>query len=68
MATRAKPQLILIHAEPEKKEYKEYYAKYQKHFQAAADKGLVELLGASKVAQSPSLVLPSFLPSFRKFK
>ena len=39
MATRAKTQLILILAEFVKKDY----ADYQKHFQAAADKGLVEL-------------------------
>ena len=44
MATRAKTQLILILAEPEEEEEKEYYADYQKNFQAAADKGLVELV------------------------
>ena len=44
MATRAKTKLIMILAEPEKEDRKVKYAKYQKHFQAAADKGLVELL------------------------
>ena len=43
MATRAKTQLILILAEPDDEDDKEDYADYQKHFQAAADKGLVEL-------------------------
>ena len=43
MATRAKTKLIVILAEPEREDRKKIYAKYQKHFQAAADKGLVEL-------------------------
>merc|ERR1719432_488818 len=43
MATRAKTQLILILAESEVEAWKNFYAKYQKQFQAAADKGLVEL-------------------------
>ena len=43
MATRAKTELIVIFAESEYEAYKEFYADYQKHFQAAADKGLVEL-------------------------
>ena len=44
MATRAKTQLILILAEPETEDKEKFYAGFQKHFQAAADKGLVELL------------------------
>ena len=43
MATRAKTQLIMILAESERKDYKKYFANYQKHFQTAADKGLIEL-------------------------
>ena len=43
MATRAKTQLIVILVEPEREVWKKFYANYQKHFQAAADKGLVEL-------------------------
>ena len=50
MATRARTELILILAEAEKEDYKKYYAEYQKHFQAAADKGLVELL----VSENPN--------------
>ena len=51
MATRAKTQLILILAEPKKKRYKKNYEDYQKHFQAAADKELVELsVSASAIA------------------
>ena len=41
MATRAKSQLFLILAENES--WKKNYAKYQKYFQDAAAKGLVEL-------------------------
>ena len=44
MATRAKIQLIVILVEDDRD--KEYYAKYQKYFQAAADKGLLELLAS----------------------
>ena len=43
MATRAKTKLIVILAEPEEEDYKKFYADCQKQFQAAADKGLVEL-------------------------
>ena len=45
MATRAKTQLILILAEPaeEYHYFKQFYDDYQRHFHAAADKGLVEL-------------------------
>ena len=43
MATRAKTHLILILAEAEREDENKYYAGYQKNFQAAADKGLVEL-------------------------
>ena len=49
MATRAKTELIMILAESEKEDYKENYADYQKHFQAAADKGLVELSANEEV-------------------
>ena len=42
-ATRAETQLILILAEPETEDKEKFYAGFQKHFQAAADKGLVEL-------------------------
>ena len=41
MATRAKTQLILILVEAEYEVYKKNYAKDQKHFEAAAEKGLV---------------------------
>ena len=44
MATRAKTQLIVILAESEYEALKKSYADYQKHFQAAADKGLLELV------------------------
>ena len=50
MATRAKTELILILVEPEKEDWKDYYADYQKHFQDAADKGLVELPVIEKCA------------------
>ena len=43
-ATRARTKLILILAEPKKKDFKKYYAEHQKYFQDAADKGLVELV------------------------
>merc|ERR1712037_316546 len=43
MATRAKTKLILILAEAKDKDWKKFYADYQKHFQVAADKGLVDL-------------------------
>ena len=43
MATRAKTQLILILVELEREDWIKFYAKYQKVFQAAADRGLVEL-------------------------
>ena len=52
MATRAKTQLILILAEPEREDLKKYYADYQKHFQAAADKGLVELAASANGNES----------------
>ena len=52
MATRARTELILILAEAEKEDYKKYYAEYQKHFQAAADKGLVELVASANENQS----------------
>ena len=42
-ATRAETQLILILAEPETEDKEKFYAGFQKHFQAAADKRLVEL-------------------------
>ena len=48
MATRAKTKLIVILAEPEREDKKKYYANYQKHFQAAADKWLVELIDQCK--------------------
>ena len=56
MVTRAKSQLILILAEPEDEDWKTNFAKYQKHFEAAADKGLVELLakGLEELAASAS--------------
>ncbi len=44
MATRAKTRLVLILAESERKDEKKDYANYQKHFQAAADKGLLEVV------------------------
>ena len=44
MATRAKTRLVLILVEAESEAFKKYYADYQKHFQAAADKGLLELV------------------------
>ena len=53
MATRAKTQLILILVEPEYS--KEEYADYQKHFQAAADKGLVELVASANENESERL-------------
>ena len=44
LATRAKTKLILVLAESEREDWKKFYARYQKVFQAAADKkGLVEL-------------------------
>jgi len=43
MATRAKRRLILILAEAENEKYKKLYSDYQKHLQAAADKGLLKL-------------------------
>ena len=43
-ATRAKKKVILIAAEAEEEDYKKSYADYQKYFQDAADKGLVELM------------------------
>ena len=52
MATRAKTQLIVILVGPEDKNVKEDYADYQKHFQAAADKGLVELSSSANENQS----------------
>ena len=36
-------RLILIFAEGEKEDWKKYYAEYQKYFQDAANKGLLEL-------------------------
>ena len=47
LVTRAKTQLILILVEPEREARKHFYADYQKHFQAAADKGLVELVASA---------------------
>ena len=52
MATRAKTQLILILAEGAGKKI---YADYQKHFQAAADKGLVELVASANENESEAL-------------
>ena len=52
MATRAKTELIVILAEPEREVLKKFYAKYQKHFQAAADKGLVELVASANENES----------------
>ena len=52
MATRAKSQLILILAEPEDEDWKMNFAKYQKHFKAAAAKGLVELLASANENES----------------
>ena len=52
MATRAKTQLILILAESV---LKKDYADYQKHFQAAADKGLVELVASANENESEAL-------------
>ena len=45
MVTRAKTQLIVILAEPAENYhfFKQFYANYQRHFHAAADRGLVEL-------------------------
>ena len=43
MATRAKRELILILAEPEKERYKKYYQKRQGIIKAAADEGLIDL-------------------------
>ena len=43
MATRAKRELILILAEPEKEEYKEDYQDIQVMVKAAEGKGLVDL-------------------------
>ena len=47
MITRAKTQLIIILVEPDgddDDDFKEDYKDYQKHFQDAAAKGLVELV------------------------
>merc|ERR1719237_177253 len=55
MATRAKTKLILILAESEREDLKKYYADYQKHFQAAADKGLVELSISANESESEEL-------------
>ena len=52
MATRAKTQLILILAESDDTVFKTDYADYQKHFQAAADKGLVELVASANENES----------------
>ena len=52
MATRAKTQLSVILAEPEEEAWKKFYANYQKHFQAAADKGLVELIASANENES----------------
>ena len=43
MATRAKTELVLILVDSGRELLNKSYAKYQKYFQAAADKGLVEL-------------------------
>ena len=43
MATRAKRELILILAEPEKEEYKKSYQRFQLVIKAAEDDGLVDL-------------------------
>ena len=51
MATRSKIQLILILVERENG--KRDYAKYQKYFQDAADKGLVQLSINASANQSP---------------
>ena len=42
-ATRAKTELILILAEPEKEDYKEWCQRTQVMIKAAEDKGLVDL-------------------------
>ena len=44
MITRARTQLIIILVESDDDDFKEYYKDYQKHFQDAAAKGLVELV------------------------
>ena len=43
MATRAKTRLILILAESQLECDKKFYADYQKYFQGATDKGLVQM-------------------------
>ena len=48
MATRARTKLILILALGEKEDRKAYYGEYQKYFQNAADKDLVELVPCEK--------------------
>ena len=42
MATRAKTELILILAEPEREEYKKSYQRFQVVIKAAEDEGLVD--------------------------
>ena len=42
-ATRAKTELILILAEPEKEEYKKWYQRFQEEIKAAEDEGLVDV-------------------------
>merc|ERR1711963_1096146 len=42
-ATRAKTELILILAEPEKEEHKKFYQKIQAMIKAAEDEGLVDV-------------------------
>ena len=52
MATRAKNRLIVILVEAEREAEQRFYAKNQKHFQAAADKGLVELVASANENES----------------
>ena len=52
MTTRAKRELILIIAEPEKEEDKKYYQEFQVMIKDAADEGLVDL----EVIESESLI------------
>ena len=54
MATRAKTRLIVILVEAEWVARKKFYAECQKHFQAAADKGLVELSVSASANETKS--------------
>ena len=53
-ATRARTGLSLILAEGKRKDDKKFYAEYQKYFQDAADKGLVELSVSESANESES--------------